>query len=313
MRLRLLTRPQAAVALFFIVALAAGPALTQSPPSNPEGLKARVDAAADALGGMPKFKRMSAKEREQLAEFVVGNVLFAMLHELGHTSTNQLNLPILGRKEDAADSFAVTRLIKLNNGFSDGVLVEAGMGWFLSAKAGKKTGNSVPFYDEHGLDEQRGYEIVCLMIGSGESKYQYLADLTHLPPVRQKTCAGDYKDAANSWDDVLKPHLRAPDQPQQKIDVVYGEPSADMKASGDALRSVMLLETVRDRVMDVIAWPNPFTFELKTCGVPNAIWVPETLKLTMCYELAADFADTYRDYGGDALQAKTRKATKAKR
>jgi hypothetical protein len=38
--------------------------------------------------------------------------------------------------------------------------------------------------------------------------------------------------------------------------------------------------------------------EMQTCGFPNARWDLESHKLIMCYELAADFADLYRDYSG---------------
>jgi hypothetical protein len=98
------------------------------------------------------------------------------LHELAHATTTQMGLPILGKKEDAADAFAVTRLIKLGSGFSDRVLVAAGKGFFLSGRRDEKTGGSVPYYDEHGLDQQRGYDVVCLMVGTGQDKYQHLAD-----------------------------------------------------------------------------------------------------------------------------------------
>ena len=49
---------------------------------------------------------------------------------------------------------AVTRLIKLDNVFTDGVLEAAAKGWFMSDRRDKKNGDTVPFYDEHGLDQQ---------------------------------------------------------------------------------------------------------------------------------------------------------------
>jgi hypothetical protein len=45
-------------------------------------------------------------------------------------------------------------------------------------------------------------------------------------------------------------------------------------------------------------WPAQFSLEMQTCGYPNARWDLESHKLIICYELAADFADLYRDYGG---------------
>jgi hypothetical protein len=107
---------------------------------------------------------------------------------------------------------------------------------------------------------------------------------------------------------VLKPHLRSPDQPKTKIDVVYGEGKGPLEAGARALRSVMLLETVAERTADALVWPAPFTLEMQSCGFPNAQWVPDTHKLTLCYELAADFADLYRDYGGASANKRNRKS-----
>ena len=52
-----------------------------------------------------------------------------------------------------------------------------------------------------------------------------------------------------------------------------------------------------DRAADDFSWPNSFTLEMQSCGSPNAGWDPATHKLTVCYELAGDFAELYRGYG----------------
>jgi hypothetical protein len=44
------------------------------------------------------------------------------------------------------------------------------------------------------------------------------------------------------------------------------------------------------------AWPSPFTLEMKDCGHPGADWDDETRKITLCYELAFDFAELHRAY-----------------
>src|SRR5208282_3796848 len=97
-------------------------------------------------------------------------------------------------------------------------------------------------------------------------------------------------------------------QPKTKIDVVYGEAKGPLAAGARALRSIMLLEIVADRLSDALVWPAPFSIEIQSCGFPNAQWVLDARKLTLCYELAADFADLYRDYGGASMKSKKRKS-----
>jgi hypothetical protein len=294
------------------LAFAPRPADTQPAPAQtpaaPTSQQAKVDAFAKELAKNPKFKKLSPKYLQAVAEFVIGNTLFAMLHELGHAATDQLKIPVLGRKEDAADIFAATRLIKFNNDFTDGVLDMAAKGWFMTDRRDTKTGDQVPYYDEHGLDQQRAYQIVCLMVGSGDPKYQSLADETKLPKDRQKSCAGDFADGSGSWDAALKPHLRAPDQPKTKIDVIYGEGKGDLDVVAQGLRSVGLLEAIADRAASAIAWPEPFTVEAQSCGYLNAAWIPDKHKLFLCYELAQDFADLYRGYGETRQSGRARKS-----
>ena len=136
------------------------------------------------------------------------------------------------------------------------------------------------------------------LVGSDEDKFKSLADETNLPKERQKSCAGDYTRALNNWDAALRPHRRAPDQPKTKIDVTYGDgKGARLEVIAEVAREIRLLEPVAQLAADQLAWPTPFALEMQSCGFINAAWVASDHKLTLCYELAADFADLYREYG----------------
>ena len=63
------------------------------------------------------------------------------------------------------------------------------------------------------------------------------------------------------------------------------------------LTSIRALETIADHLADRLRVAAPFTLQMASCGFPNARWDLQTHKLTLCYELAADFADLYRGYG----------------
>jgi hypothetical protein len=262
------------------------------------GFQAKIDVAALALRDSdPKLKQLSPKRAQAMTEFIVGNMLFVMMHETGHAAITQMGLPVLGRMEDAADTFATLRLIRIGSDFSHRVLTQAAEGWFMADRRDRDTGDKVAFYDEHQLNQQRAYEIVCLMVGSDADKFKDLATETKLPEARQESCLGDFSNAAYSWDLLLKPHLRAPDQPKTKIDVVYGPAEGRAAHARQVLSSVGVLETIADHLSDQYAWPAPFTLELASCGFPNARWDLQTHKLSLCYELATDFADLYRGYG----------------
>jgi hypothetical protein len=253
----------------------------------------------------PRLKQFSAKRVQAIAEFVVGNIRFVLLHEIAHAAITQMGLPVLGRIEDAADTFAILRLIRVGSDFTHQVLTQAAKGWFMADRRDRASGDKVVFYDEHQLNQQRAYQIVCLMVGSDEDKFKDLAAETKLPEERQETCLGDFSNAAYSWDLLLKPHLRAKDQPKTRIDVVYGPAEGRLANARQLMSSVGVLDTIAENLADQYAWPAPFTLEMATCGFPNARWDLQTHKLTVCYELAADFADLYRGYGPAETAAKT--------
>jgi hypothetical protein len=188
------------------------------------------------------------------------------------------------------------------------VLVEAAKGWFYSERRDRRDGEKLVFYDEHSLDQVRAYHIVCLIVGSDPGKFTDLASEVKLPKDRQETCPRDFAKASQSWGAALKSHLRPVEQPKTRMEVVYREAKGDLIPYVQGFRAIHLLETVAEHAADGLAWPSPITFEMQSCGDINARWYEDSRKLTVCYELAADFAELYRDFGFASVNAKRRKS-----
>jgi hypothetical protein len=283
------------VALLSALLLGAGPGFGQAI-RTPHSQRIDIDADARRNHGLQET-------RQDMAEFVVGNMLFVLLHEMAHVHVTEMGLPVLGRQEDAADAFATLALLKMGSEFSSGVLVQAAKGWFLSAERDERKGNRLAFYDEHGLDRQRAYQIVCLMVGSDPEKFGDLADLVRMPEARQQTCEGDYSNAIYSWDLVLKSHRRTADQPKITVMTVYGEDKSGLEVNARSFRALRLLESVAERAAEEFVWRKPFTLELQSCGSPGAQWDLLSHRLIVCYEMAEEFAQLYRDQTADRKPA----------
>ncbi len=281
--------------------------------SAPQSFQERIDELARALKNYPRLKNLSEQQRIDRVEFVVGNTLFILLHEMGHVHVSEMNLPVLGREEDEADTFAAIRMLKIGTSFSQRVLADASQGWFLSDRRDQQTGAKPLYYDEHNLSPQRAYWVVCLMVGSDPAKFKSLADETKMPESRQQRCKEDYAKASRSWDMVLKPHRRAPDQPETKINVVYGDAQGDFEIFAQSFRAVRILETVAARAASDYVWPAPFTMEMQSCDGPNAGWDDKARILKVCYQLAFDFAELYRAYVPAAPPPPIRVSQKQKR
>ena len=200
---------------------------------------------------------------------MTGNMLFVLLHEIAHVAITQMGLPVLGRPEDAADLFAAVGLIRIGSEFSHRVLAEAAKGWFLADRRDKGTGDTVAYYDEHGLNQQRAYQIVCLMVGSDEDKFKDACRRDEAAEGAPGEVRGGFQHAAYSWDLLLKPHVRAPDQPKTKIDVVYGEAKGRLAVAAQALRSIQLLETVAEQPPRRSRGPLPSHWKCKPAAFPT--------------------------------------------
>jgi hypothetical protein len=208
--------PRIVYSLLSVVLLGARSILAQPAPST---FQARIEEVARTLENNPRLKDLTQQQRIDRVEFIVGNTLFILAHEMGHVLIHELKLPILGREEDAADTFAALTMLKIGNSFSERVLANAAKGWFLNERRDEQTGEKPLYYDEHDLNQQRAYQIVCLMVGSDPAKFKDLANDTKMPESRQESCKRDYANASSSWAEVLKPHMRAPEQPETKIEV----------------------------------------------------------------------------------------------
>ena len=292
---------------FFALLLSTGAGVSQPTPLDSTQIQARVAASeqihariveiARNLKDHPQLKKLTTEDRESAVAFVFGNMLFVLLHELAHAAIADLEIPVLGREEDAADEFAILRMLWVGSAFTHRVLADATKGWFFSARRDRKEGEPLAFYDEHSLDQQRAYHIVCLTVGHDPNQMVDLANEMKLPADRRASCKRDFERASSSWHRVLQPHRRQPDEPPVAIETIYGEGKGDLASYAQSFRTMRLLETVAGFTADELAWPVPFTLEMQSCGFINARWNDETRKLTLCYELAADFAELGRDFG----------------
>jgi hypothetical protein len=295
----------AALALPLLV-LASGGAIGQTDTRTAEDAKRelaeRVKDVTRMFQADPRYSRGKTPAQVQDGvEFVTGNVLFVLAHEVGHALIREMELPVLGKEEDAADALATVVAVKMASSFAERVIINAARGWFLSDQRDKKDGVATDYYDQHGMDLQRAYNIVCLLVGADRKKYEGLANEVKLPEDRQATCRDDWVNASWSWEKVLKPHMRKPDEPRTRIEVKYNPPGADYAALAEIGQKLQILETVATWLSDDFAWKTPISVEMEVCGESGARWEWKTRRIVVCYEIIREFSQLFRDYGQTAL------------
>jgi hypothetical protein len=278
-----------------------GGLLWAGPPADDPDCEARLEAAVEAISTHPRVKEVPRDKLKATTEFALGNMLFVLLHEAAHGLISDLGLPVLGREEDAADAFATVTMLEMKTEFTHRTLVNSAKSWMISDARARANQETVAYYDAHGLDLQRAYNIICLMVGSDNDQFEDLANEVNLPDDRQETCVFDHSNAQWSWEQALKPHRRAPDQERTKYEIIYGKAEGRFELFEKVARVTEIMELVADRLVDLYVWKRPFTIEMLTCGSPGAKWVGSDHKITLCYELADEFVQFYKLHGEDPL------------
>lgn len=131
---------------------------------------------------------------------------FVFFHELGHGLVDAYDLDITGNEEDAVDRLSTYVCVEeLGNNGSDAALAGA-QAFALESKY--SDGSDLPFYDEHPLQQQRYYNIVCLLYGYNQNKYSDVVEKGLLPEARAVRCPGEYERNTKAWKNLLSPYRK---------------------------------------------------------------------------------------------------------
>lgn len=139
----------------------------------------------------------------RLGELFASLEYFVLFHELGHALVDAWDLPVLGREEDAVDAFSTIFMTEL---VPDGGQIALAGADFFNFLGKQKKLSRLDFADEHSLDLQRVYSIVCWVYGSNPAKWQNLTSI--LPESRRVRCPSEYRQLVKAWQQLLKPHIR---------------------------------------------------------------------------------------------------------
>ena len=127
---------------------------------------------------------------------------FVFLHELGHALIDAYKLPVTGKEEDSADGLSTyICLEELKENGARSTIAAAEL-FALQAKSNNTA--DLPFYDEHSLDQQRFYNLLCSLYGKDPDKYETLVTKGLLPKPRAVRCPTEYGQLKQSWTRLLE-------------------------------------------------------------------------------------------------------------
>lgn len=145
---------------------------------------------------------------EEVEALVVASTIFVFLHELGHALVDQLDLPVTGKEEDAVDQLATAILAEAGTELAGQVALSGALFFGLVA-ANREEFAAADFWDEHSLNEQRFYNIICWVYGSDPALFADEAAQAGLGEDRLVRCQDEYAQVMGAWETLLGPYLTA--------------------------------------------------------------------------------------------------------
>lgn len=148
------------------------------------------------------------KSEDELGQNILFATTFFFYHEMGHALIHQLDIPITGKEEDAVDDMAALLLLENNEDGGGAVMIASVVEQFGELATKMEDMDSLPFWDQHSLDAQRMYHLICLIYGSNPEAYAELANEDTLPKERAANCPFEYQQRKRSWERLMENHLK---------------------------------------------------------------------------------------------------------
>jgi hypothetical protein len=142
---------------------------------------------------------------------LVGQLMFALMHETGHAMFDIFQVPIWGHQEDAADQFATWIMLQFGGERAHRVIRGAAYSYAGFIKAVKDDPKvTVPlaaFSSDHGQPEERFFNLACIAYGYDPKIFAKIVDLNLLPQSRAKKCKFEYEDLTDAMHQLIGPHV----------------------------------------------------------------------------------------------------------
>lgn len=128
------------------------------------------------------------------ADFVYDNLYSTLYHEIGHAILDVYGLPYTGLEENVADQFAALMLIRTEGG--QDMLYNVGDHYLYSSHLSDEPH---PYWDTHGTDMQRFYNISCYAYGEDPDYNMDLIEDGWLPEDRAYWCEEEYEQIKRAF------------------------------------------------------------------------------------------------------------------
>jgi len=150
-------------------------------------------------------KRVSYDNYKRL-DIVNSNIRFIIYHEVAHALIDIYKLPILGREESAADTFAILMMLNDSNVNNSNNYIEYVIKFYDTVREDKyvSANSKVGYWDEHMFFAQTYYDMICLAYGKDNNAYNMYKQLLH---DRADRCTYEYNKQVYAFNELFKSYI----------------------------------------------------------------------------------------------------------
>jgi hypothetical protein len=130
------------------------------------------------------------------------------LHETGHAVFDMLEIPFLGREEDAADQFSAYVLLQM--AMDDARRLILGATYLASKEAQEEMARPLQpseFADVHELPAQRYFNVLCMAYGKDAKVFADAVERQRLPEKRARNCRYEYRRFEYAFWTLIGPYI----------------------------------------------------------------------------------------------------------
>ena len=140
-------------------------------------------------------------------EVVVGAFVGVLIHEVGHAVFDMFNVPVFGREEDAADEMAAFIAVQFNKDVARTITRGFAFLWRAFARMGGEPKEWGDYSGEHGANQQRYYNVLCMGYGADPQHFKDFIDKGWLPKERAAGCAAEYQQVRQAFAKTVLPFI----------------------------------------------------------------------------------------------------------
>lgn len=137
---------------------------------------------------------------------LVGPFVDTVLHEFAHALFDYLDIPILGREEDAADQVSAFIYLQLGKTEARRLIMGTVYTYMLEVEDTDPP-SMAEFADEHSTSEQRRFNLLCMAYGADSELFEDVAAWGGMPEERADICEEEFELIAHAYQTLIGPHI----------------------------------------------------------------------------------------------------------